>query len=219
MKTKTLIAPSILSADLANLSSELDTIGTADFVHYDVMDGRFVPSISYGQDMLAAVKRSTALPLDVHLMVDEPERCYESFLDAGADVLTFHAEASRHWRVIVDGVHRRNRKVGIALNPETPVTALESIVRELDLVLVLSVNPGLGGQAFMESTYDKLASLARLCKASGASPVVEVDGGVSERNAAELASAGASMLVAGTAVFGSDDRGKAIERLRNATAA
>lgn len=219
MSNSVLIAPSILSANFGTIAEEVATIASADLVHVDVMDGRFVPVITFGQDVLRAVKQSSKLSADVHLMVEEPERIYQSFLDAGADILTFHIEATRHARAIIDGIHAAGRKAGVALNPGTPVSVLESVIDIVDLVLVLSVNPGQGGQSFMESTWGKLAVLHELCQKHGASPLVEIDGGVSAANAGELAAAGASVLVAGSAVFGRANRAEAIEAIRQAAKA
>lgn len=212
-----LIAPSLLSADLLDLRSELASIETADWAHIDVMDGHYVPNLTFGPNMVAAVRGQGALVADVHLMVTNPDECVGLYLDAGADVVSFHMEAARHPHRIVSQVHAAGAKAAVALNPGTPVGALEALLGELDMVLVMSVDPGFGGQSFIPSTLAKLRDLRALCERVGAAPLVEVDGGVGEANAAEVVAAGADVLVAGSAVFGKDDRA-AVDALRRAGA-
>lgn len=210
-----LIAPSVLSADFTRLGEDLSSIGTADYVHYDVMDGHFVPNLSFGPGILRQVKNATSLPVDVHLMVDDPEQCVPWYLEAGADIVTFHWEAQRHAHRIVQLIRATGAKAGIALNPATPVSVLESIIDDIDLVLVMTVNPGFGGQEFIPSSLRKLHQVRALCTSHGVRPLVEVDGGISVRTAEDVVRAGATMLVAGSAIF-SGDHATAIEAIRTA---
>lgn len=210
------IAPSVLSADFARLGAELADVATADYVHYDVMDGHFVPNLSFGLDILRAVKASTDLPVDVHLMITNPDEMVEKYLDAGADLVSFHYEATAHANRLVSLIKDRGAKASIALNPATPVSMLESILDDLDMVLVMTVNPGFGGQKFIESSVRKLRQLCRMCDEHGVSPLVEVDGGISAKTVAKVTAAGANVLVAGSAVFGAADRGAAIADIRRA---
>lgn len=210
------IAPSVLSADFARLGAELADVATADYVHYDVMDGHFVPNLSFGLDILRAVKASTDLPVDVHLMITNPDEMVEKYLDAGADLVSFHYEATAHANRLVSLIKDRGAKASIALNPATPVSMLESILDDLDMVLVMTVNPGFGGQKFIESSVRKLRQLRRMCDEHGVSPLVEVDGGISTKTVAKVTAAGANVLVAGSAVFGAADRGAAIADIRRA---
>lgn len=213
-----LIAPSVLSADFTRLGDELQSIKSADLVHYDVMDGHFVPNLSFGTEILRQVRRATDLPLDVHLMVSNPEEQVPWYLDAGADIVTFHYEAQTHANRIVSQIHEAGAKACVALNPATPVALLDSIIEDLDMVLVMTVNPGFGGQSFIPSSLAKLRSLRKLCHEHGVSPDVEVDGGIGPDNVAEVAAAGTNVFVAGSKVFKAEDRSAAIEALRtNAT--
>ena len=210
------IAPSVLSADFARLGEELADIATADYVHYDVMDGHFVPNLSFGLDILRTVKASTDLPVDVHLMITNPDEMVEKYLDAGADLVSFHYEATAHANRLVSLIKDRGAKASIALNPATPVSMLEPILDDLDMVLVMTVNPGFGGQKFIESSVRKLRQLRSMCNEHGVSPLVEVDGGISAKTVAKVTAAGANVLVAGSAVFGAADRGAAIADIRRA---
>ena len=211
-----MVAPSILSADMADLARDLGRIATADLVHVDVMDGRFVPNLSYGTPIVKAARSATDLPLDVHLMVSNPDETVAWYVDAGADMVTFHAEASTHMHRTVHLLRERGVRAGVALNPSTPVDVLSEIVADVDMVLLMSVDPGFGGQSFIEGTLGKLGRLKRLCDASGATTTIEVDSGISARNAKAMARAGANMLVTGSAVFGSDDPSAAIAGIRAA---
>ena len=212
------IAPSILAADYLRLGEALSSIATADYVHFDVMDGVFVPNLSFGPDVLARVKEATDLPVDVHLMICDPDRRFERYLDAGADILTFHYEAQLHALRTIDAIKGRGAKAAIALNPGTPVSVLESLIDDLDMVLVMSVNPGFGGQSFIEGSLRKLRQVRQLAQEHGVSPLVEVDGGVGAGNAEGIVRAGADVLVAGSSVFKAEDPAEAIAALREAAA-
>ena len=210
------IAPSILAADYARISEELAQVSSADLIHFDIMDGHFVPNISFGADFLRAVKASTDLPVDAHLMVSNPDEAVEKFLDAGADSLSFHYEATAHAHRLVSLIHDRGARASIAINPATPVCLLEPILDDLDMVLVMTVNPGFGGQHFIDSSLKKLRRLRRMCDEHGVNPRIEVDGGIDAGNIAAVAAAGANVFVAGSSVFGREDRSCAIAELRGA---
>ena len=208
------IAPSILSADMAHLARDLERIATADLIHIDVMDGHFTGNLTFGAGVVAACKRSCDVPLDVHMMVTNPDETIDWYLDAGADVITVHTEASTHLHRTVMHIKDRGAQAGVVLNPSTPVSVLEDILPELDMVLVMSVNPGFGGQSFIEGTYAKLERLTELCARVGAHPSIEVDGGISAKNIERVASLGADTFVAGSAVLGAADPAAEIARLR-----
>ncbi len=208
------IAPSILAADYAHIADELAKVSTADLIHFDVMDGHFVPGISFGADFLRAIKASTDLPVDVHLMISNPDDKVEEYLDAGADSVSFHYEAAVHAHRLVSLIHERGARASIALNPATPVCLLEPILDDLDMVLVMTVNPGFGGQPLIESSLKKLRRLRRMCDEHGVNPRIEVDGGIYSGNIATVAAAGANVFVTGSSVFGRDDRAQAIDELR-----
>ena len=210
------IAPSILSADFLKLGEELESVSDADLIHYDVMDGSFVSNISFGPGILSTVKGATQLPLDVHLMVQNPDLSFLTYLEAGANILTFHMEAATHPRRIVDEIRAYGCKAGIAINPGTAVSSLEGIIDCVDMVLIMSVNPGFGGQVFIDHTYAQLEMLSKLCETQGVHPMVEVDGGVGVWNAEQLVAAGVDVLVAGSSVFGASDRSAAIREIRDA---
>ena len=211
---RVLVAPSILSADMAHLADDLGRVSNADLVHFDVMDGHFTQNLTFGPGILRACKRSTDLPLDVHMMVSNPDESVDWYADAGADIITVHYEASTHLHRTVAHIHKRGAKAGVALNPATPVGALEDILTELDLVLIMSVNPGFGGQSFIPNTLTKLGRVRALCRELGASPLIEVDGGISRANVEEVAAAGADTFVAGSAVFGSADPASEVDAIR-----
>jgi ribulose-phosphate 3-epimerase len=213
------IAPSILSADFAALGEAVARVeaGGADQLHVDVMDGRFVPNITIGPPVIESIRKRTRLPLDVHLMIVEPERYIETFVGAGADLVTVHAEACTHLNRILHQIREAGAKAGVALNPSTPPEAIEWVLDDLDLVLVMSVNPGFGGQSFIPTSVAKVRQVKSLI---GKRPVeISVDGGVNRDRAAPLAQAGATVLVAGTAVFGAQDPAQAIKDLRSASEA
>jgi ribulose-phosphate 3-epimerase len=212
---RVLVAPSILSADFARLGEALHTLEAAgaDWVHIDVMDGMFVPNLTLGPPVIQALRACSKLPFDVHLMIEKPERYLEDFKNAGADIITVHAEACPHLHRTLTEIRRLGCKAGVSLNPATPAAVLENVLDELDLILVMSVNPGFGGQKFIPNSLAKLRQIRQML---GQRPVwLEVDGGISPQNAAEVRSAGANVLVAGSAVFHSGDIPAAIQALRN----
>lgn len=212
------IAPSILSADFARLAEEVARVeqGGADWLHVDVMDGHFVPNLTVGPPIVEALRKVTRLPLDVHLMMTNPDAYIAAFAEAGADYLTVHVEACPHLHRTVQVIKERGVKAGVTLNPATSVTTLEEIAAEVDLILVMSVNPGFGGQCFIPSVLDKIGKVRELIDRTHSPAVLEVDGGVKVDNAGSIVAAGADVLVAGSAVFSSPDYGKTIKALREA---
>ena len=212
----TLIAPSILSADFGNLLHEVQAVceAGADWIHVDVMDGVYVPNISIGFPVLRALKGKVSKPLDVHLMITEPERYLKEFADAGADTLVIHEESTVHLHRSIAVIKEMGIKAGVALNPHTPLSVLEYILNDLDIVMLMSVNPGYGGQKFISSVLGKISDLKEMMARKGATNLIEVDGGVTELNAGALVRAGADVLVSGSAVFGKTDYKAAIAALR-----
>ena len=213
---KKLIAPSLLSADFLSLGNDIEMVNRseADWFHCDIMDGRFVPNISFGIPVVQAIKKMAKKPLDVHLMIVEPEKYFEAFAKAGADIITFHYEASTHIHRSVQQIKSLGLKAGVVLNPHTPVSVLEDILGEIDLVLLMSVNPGFGGQKFIERTYEKIKKLRSMIEEQNTSALIEVDGGVNTENAPLLFEAGADVLVAGNAVFKSENPMETIKKLK-----
>lgn len=211
-----IIAPSILSADFLNLGKDIEMINRsqAEWIHIDVMDGVFVPNISYGIPIVKAARKATRKILDVHLMIIQPERYFETFRDAGADMITFHYEASVHLHRSIAMIHELGIKAGVVLNPHTPVSVLSEILPELDMVLLMSVNPGFGGQKFITNTYSKIATLKQMIQATGKNILIEVDGGVDLSNAPRLIQSGADVLVAGNTVFSSANPQETILKLK-----
>lgn len=213
---KPLIAPSILSADFARLGAEIESVSNADWIHIDVMDGRFVPNLTIGPLVVKAARPVTSLPLDVHLMIVEPDNYVEEFAKAGADWITVHAEACPHLDRSIQHIKSTGAKAGVALNPHTPETVLDYVLEEIDLILVMSVNPGFGGQSLIERVFPKIERIAERIQHRGLQTLIEVDGGVKAHNARRFIDAGANVLVSGSGVFGASDRRAAIEAIRNA---
>jgi ribulose-phosphate 3-epimerase len=217
MKTSPLIAPSMLSADFLRLDEEIDMVNNsqADWFHLDIMDGVFVPNISFGLPVVKAISSMAVKPLDVHLMIVQPERYITAFRDAGADILSVHFEASTHLHRTLQAIRQAGMKAGIVLNPHSPVHVLNDIIPEADMVLLMSVNPGFGGQQFITQTLIKIAELKELALARNPDLLIEVDGGINRDNAAQLCRAGADVLVAGNAVFKAADPEEEIRLLKN----
>jgi len=215
---KTMIAPSILSADFARLGEEITAVakGGADVIHIDVMDGHFVPNITIGPLVVKAVRRITDLPLDVHLMIENADAYLDDFAKAGADWITVHVETGYHLHRTIHRIKELGKKAGAVLNPATPLTSLEEILPDLDLVMLMTVNPGFGGQSFIESSLTKIKQLKKMIDDRGLNVGIEVDGGVSPKTIGPIAAAGANIFVAGSAVFGQDDYGKVIGELKGA---
>lgn len=215
----TLLAPSVLAADFANLQRDIEMINAsdADWFHLDIMDGVFVPNISFGMPVIKSIAQHAKKPLDVHLMIIDPDRYIETFADLGTDNLTVHYEACTHLHRTLQAIKATGMTAGVAINPHTSISLLEDVIKDIDVVCVMSVNPGFGGQSFIENTYKKVTALKALIKANNAIAKIEIDGGVTDKNAKQLVGAGADILVAGSFVFGSENPTKTIENLREIT--
>ena len=210
------IAPSILSADFSSLGTQIHEAekGRADWIHCDVMDGHFVPNITFGPFVVRSVRRITTLPIDVHLMIQNPDDYIEPFIEAGADIITVHQEACAHIRRTIKKIKNRGARAGVALDPSTPVSTLRGIIADLDLVLIMSVHPGFGGQKFMPSSLKRITQTVELITRSSSQALVEVDGGIDTTTAATVVRAGADVLVAGYAIFSKKNIAKAVQTLR-----
>lgn len=218
MKT-TIIAPSVLAADFANLQRDIEMINSseADWFHIDIMDGVFVPNISFGMPVLEAITRHATKTIDAHLMIIDPDRYIKTFADLGCNILTVHYEACTHLHRTLQAIKAEGMKAGVALNPHTNIDLLEDVINDIDMVCIMSVNPGFGGQSFIKNTYDKVRKLKALIERKNASTIIEIDGGVTDKNAAQLVEAGADVLVAGNYVFKAENPTQTISNLKQMT--
>ena len=212
-----IVSPSLLSADFGRLNEEIEMLNAseADWIHVDVMDGMFVPNISFGFPVMSTLKQKSYKPLDVHLMIVDPDRYVKRFKEAGADILNVHYEACTHLHRTIQSIKAEHMKAAVTLNPHTPVSVLEDIIGDLDMVLLMSVNPGYGGQKFIEHTYEKVSRLKELVEKSGSDCLIEIDGGVNAQNAVLLKNAGADAVVAGSSIFGAADPKAVIQKMKS----
>lgn len=215
----TLIAPSVLAADFANLQRDIEMINNseADWFHIDIMDGVFVPNISFGMPVLEAISKHAKKTIDVHLMIVDPDRYIKTFADLGSNILTVHYEACTHLHRTLQAIKAEGMKAGVALNPHTNVSLLEDVIKDVDMVCIMSVNPGFGGQSFIENTYKKVRQLKEIITRNNASTIIEIDGGVTSKNAVQLVEAGADVLVAGNFVFKAENPTETISELKKMT--
>ncbi|MGM0499277.1 MAG: ribulose-phosphate 3-epimerase [Bacillota bacterium] len=212
---KTEFAPSLLAADFSQLKNQIQLINDADYLHLDVMDGVYVPNITFGPGLIKAIKKHTKLPFDTHLMITKPERYVKDFVEAGSDILTVHVEATDHIHRVIQMINDHGIKAGVSLNPATPIESLEYLLPELDQVLIMSVNPGFGGQSYIPQMTEKIAKLKKIIEANNYDCKIEVDGGIKTHNLKEIVQAGADIIVAGSAIFGAADPAEALAEMRS----